>query len=72
MRLGIAHGIKLWKSKKPPKSRIPRLFREAPTRFELVLTELQSAALPLGYGAIYITIILYQSSKYTSIEKYTL
>ena len=27
-------------------------FLEAPTRFELVIRELQSHALPLGYGAI--------------------
>ena len=27
--------------------------KKAPTRFELVIRELQSHALPLGYGAIY-------------------
>lgn len=26
---------------------------EAPTRFELVLTVLQTVALPLGYGAVF-------------------
>ena len=37
---------------------------EVPTRFELVITELQSIALPLGYGTIYgsTAIILYTKS----------
>lgn len=30
----------------------PRSQLEVPTRFELVITELQSIALPLGYGTI--------------------
>ena len=29
-------------------------FSEAPTRFELVIEVLQTFALPLGYGAIYV------------------
>ena len=31
-----------------------RLLKEAPTRFELVIEVLQTFALPLGYGAIFI------------------
>ena len=33
-------------------------FKEAPTRFELVIEVLQTFALPLGYGAIYNCIVL--------------
>ena len=42
----------------------PRSQLEVPTRFELVITELQSIALPLGYGTIYgsTAIILYTKS----------
>ena len=44
----------------PPRSHL----LEVPTRFELVITELQSIALPLGYGTIYgsTAIILYTKS----------
>ena len=40
----------------PPRSHL----LEVPTRFELVITELQSIALPLGYGTI--ALILYTKS----------
>ena len=36
---------------KSPPEYFGRVFREAPTRFELVIRVLQTHALPLGYGA---------------------
>lgn len=40
--------------KKSLETLVSRLFLEAPTRFELVIEVLQTFALPLGYGAIYV------------------
>ena len=34
------------------------VFQEAPTRFELVMKVLQTSALPLGYGALFLYVTL--------------
>ncbi len=49
------------KKQKPRKHKIFEVFKEATTRFELVIRVLQTHALPLGYVAIY---ILYSSKNF--------
>ena len=45
-----------------------RLLREAPTRFELVIEVLQTFALPLGYGAIYLLTDYNKSTVFSQLK----